>query len=445
MAFSTILITVSLLGQVTAEDKNTKAQAVVPALKLIVKGEKVSSASLEMKPDVLTAEMHRKSFLMSYPQLVKLSAEKPTRITKEPAYVDSPRYATLTAGTGARSVFDIVFDESDDGAKLYIDANHDGDLTNDPAVAWDQVKTDRGKTSLETLLRLPASWSERDGKASSGIYGVTLRKIKRADVAFLTRSGARTGTLKLGDKTYAVALAENTADAVFDNNHATRAKKPAVWFLVDLNGDNDYHPTEAGREVLDTGKPFSVGGSWYTAEFPADGSSVVLKRSAAPPAVAEKPRNPLLGIGKPVPDFALVYADGKAGKFSQTHGKVRIVDLWATWCGPCIASMPRVEALYQKVKEQGVEVIGLNVMDEEAKFKAWVKEKSDTFHYTFARDNDGKNHEASGVADKLGVYAIPTIFLIDKDDKVVLVLQGFGDENEAKLKGALSGLGITIH
>ncbi len=77
--------------------------------------------------------------------------------------------------------------------------------------------------------------------------------------------------------------------------------------------------------------------------------------------------------------------------------------------------MPRVEALYQKVKEQGVDVIGLNVMDEEGNFKDWVKESRHPFHYKFARDNDGKNHEASGVADKLGVYAIPTIFLIDKD------------------------------
>ena len=254
----------------------------------------------------------------------------------------------------------------------------DGDLTNDPQVGWDIVKTEKGKTFLETLLRLPASWSDSGGKPSHDVYGVTLRKTRGQDVAFLTRAGARTGTLQIGDHTYAVALAENTADAVYDNDHATRAKKPGVWLLVDLNGDNDYHPTDAGREVLDTSKPFPLAGSWFTAEFPADGSSVALKRSAAPPTVPEKPRNPLLGAGKSVPDFALVYADGSAGKFSQTHGKVRIVDLWATWCGPCIASMPRVESLYQKVKDQGVEVIGLNVMDEEGNFKDWVKEKSAT-------------------------------------------------------------------
>ena len=274
---------------------------------------------------------------------------------------------------------------------------------------------------------------------------MTLRKTKGAGRRLRdTLSGAaRQERFQLGDKAYPVALAENTADAVFDNSHATNAKKPGVWLLVDLNGDKDYHPTEAGREVLDTSKPFPLAGSWYTAEFPQDGSSVALKRSTAPPPVAEKPRKPLLGVGKPVPDFALVYADGKPGNFAETHGKIRVVDLWATWCGPCIASMPRVESLHQKVKDQGVLVIGLNVMDEEAKFKDWIKEKSGTYHYRFARDNDGKNHEASGVAEKLGVYAIPTIFLIDKEDKVVLVLQGFGEENEAKLKAALSGLGIT--
>lgn len=443
MAFFTILMMVGLSSQPPAGDEK-QGPKVVPALKLIVKGEKVASASLEMKPDVLTSEMHRKSFLMSFPTMVKLSARKPAKITKEPHYVGTPLYATVTAGTGPGSVFDVVFDESDEGAKLYVDADHDGDLTDDPPVAWEQVKTDKGKTFLETLLRLPAAWPGPGGKPSSGIYGLTLRKTKGAEAAFVTRAGARIGTLELGDKTYAVALAENTGDAVFDNDHATRAKKPGVWLLVDLNGDKNYHPTDAGREVLDTSRPFSLAGSWYTAEFPEDGSSVVLKRSAAPPTVPSKPRNPLLGVGKSVPDFALVYADGKSAKFSETHGKIRIVDMWATWCGPCIAAMPRVEALYQKVKDQGVEVIGLNVMDDETRYKDWVKEKSGTFHYRFARDNEGKNHESSGVAEKLGVYAIPTIFLIDKDDKVVLVLQGFGPEGEVKLKAALSGLGVAI-
>ncbi len=51
-----------------------------------------------MKPDVLTAEMHRKSFLMSFPQSLKLYSEKPANIRKELEYADHQRYATVTAG-----------------------------------------------------------------------------------------------------------------------------------------------------------------------------------------------------------------------------------------------------------------------------------------------------------------------------------------------------------
>ena len=165
MISCTLLVMASFLGQLSPGDKNTERK-VVPALKLIVKGEKVASTALEMKPDVLTSEMHRKSFLMSYPRLLKLSIEKPPTLRKEPVYVGSPRYGTVTAGTGPRSAFDVVFDESDAGTKLYVDADHDGDLTDDPPVVWDVVKTDKGKTFLETLLRLTASWSATGGSKS---------------------------------------------------------------------------------------------------------------------------------------------------------------------------------------------------------------------------------------------------------------------------------------
>jgi thiol-disulfide isomerase/thioredoxin len=445
MGVCPIVVALGLATVAPAAGPSDAKPKVVPALKLIKKGEVVARAKLEMRPDVLTNEMHRKSMLMSYPQMLKLSSEKPEKVKKEPAYAGSPHYGVLTVGSGPNREFLLVFDEPDSGAgaKLYLDANHNGDLTDDPPVKWDSVKTEKDKTFLETLLRVPASWSDSQGETTSGTYGVSLRKTQGANRAFLTRAGARTGTLTLGGKTYPVALADNTADAVFDNAHAKKAKKLGVWLMVDLNGDKDYHPTESGREVLETSAPFELAGAWYTAEFPEDGSEVILKTSAAPPTLPQKPRIPLVKVGQTLPDFEMLAANGARSKLSDSHGKVRVLDLWATWCGPCVAAMPRVEALYQKVKDQGVEVIGVNVMDEEAKFKDWVKEKSDTFHYTFARDAGGKNHEASGLAERLGVYAIPTVFLVDKQDKVVLVLQGFGDAGEAKLKAALKDLGVN--
>src|SRR5882724_3142162 len=63
------------------------------------------------------------------------------------------------------------------------------------------------------------------------------------------------------------------------------------------------------------------------------------------------------------PDVAAFGFD--AGKGSQTladlKGKVVVIDVWATWCGPCIRSMPKVVALRNKYKGKPVEVIGLDV------------------------------------------------------------------------------------
>ena len=145
-----------------------------------------------------------------------------------------------------------------------------------------------------------------------------------------------------------------------------------------------------------------------------------------------------VNVGELAPDFTLVDLDGNQVSLSDFRGKTVFVNFWATWCPPCRAEMPEIEAVYQEHKDKDVVVIGVDILVSEI-LRGY--DENDVFQYvqqggyswTFVLDTTGE------VAASYNVTAIPTIFFIDKDGIIQVVNIGAMNKRamESKLAEAM--------
>jgi thiol-disulfide isomerase/thioredoxin len=114
--------------------------------------------------------------------------------------------------------------------------------------------------------------------------------------------------------------------------------------------------------------------------------------------------------------------DGKPFKLSDSAGKVLLVNMWATWCAPCIKEMPEIDKLNAEFKDKGFEAIGVTFIDEEnpdKNVRDFLTEKKFTYKQVLA--NEKTWDEMLGASKAPG---IPVNFVISKEGKFVETLIG---------------------
>jgi thiol-disulfide isomerase/thioredoxin len=135
-------------------------------------------------------------------------------------------------------------------------------------------------------------------------------------------------------------------------------------------------------------------------------SEAQLQTQQQPQAVIRFVRDP-----DPAPDLKAKDLDGKELSLDAYKGKVVLLNFWATWCGPCRAEIPSLIRMQEAYKDR-LQIIGMDVDDEnEGQLRAFVK-------------NEGINYPVAMTSDAVrlaygGIAALPTVFVINRDGKVV--------------------------
>lgn len=136
--------------------------------------------------------------------------------------------------------------------------------------------------------------------------------------------------------------------------------------------------------------------------------------------------------GKKAPNFELPGLNGETVRLSDYRGQVVLVNFWATWCKPCQIEMPEFQAVYEKYRDNGFTILGVNQAEPPELVRPYVEEGG--YSWTFALDEKGK------ISERYAVYGIPQSYLIDRDGKVVYMWLGIATQDS--LESQLAKLGI---
>ncbi len=163
--------------------------------------------------------------------------------------------------------------------------------------------------------------------------------------------------------------------------------------------------------------------------------SLALLPAAVLPAFAQEPAPPL-APGTHAPAFSAKTTTGKTLTLKSLHGKVVLMDYWATWCGPCRMATPTLQSLHKQFSPQGLAVVGMSMDDSRSvsQVKPFMKAFGMTYAVTTAPDANQK------AANAYKVDGIPSQYLIDKKGVVRWSQSGYSEAEKTMLPAMIKKL-----
>jgi thiol-disulfide isomerase/thioredoxin len=132
------------------------------------------------------------------------------------------------------------------------------------------------------------------------------------------------------------------------------------------------------------------------------------------------------------PDVVFHRADGKQVHVSDFKGKVLLVDFWASWCVPCKASFPALDAIYREYQPRGVEVLAVNLDEDRRHADGFLAAHPHRMPVMF--DPKGVTPEA------FGVKGMPTSYVIDRAGSIRFIHMGYSGNVDASYRKEITQL-----
>jgi len=135
-------------------------------------------------------------------------------------------------------------------------------------------------------------------------------------------------------------------------------------------------------------------------------------------------------VGAPVPAIKVESLTGKKIDVASYRGRVLLLDVWASWCGPCKQELPMLDAMARRVKAQGIEVLAVSVDQERANVDKFLKGHG---HWALTIAHD----PAGAIAERLQPDKMPTSYVIDRAGIVRYINAGFVPDDAATIEKRL--------
>jgi len=135
-------------------------------------------------------------------------------------------------------------------------------------------------------------------------------------------------------------------------------------------------------------------------------------------------------VGAPLPKLEVDTLSGKRIDVASYKGRVLLLDVWASWCGPCKEELPMLDAMAKRLKSKGIEILAVSVDQERANVDKFLRSHG-RWSLTVAHDPAGH------IAERLSPEKMPTSYVIDRAGIVRYVNAGFVPDDASTIERRL--------